>query len=90
MRKQKNIMKQTIKDKILDAGFEDVIIFEEPSYEDAFLGVTDTNQAVYDFELMVEYLVRTEDMSYEEAADFISYNSSFYSGGSYPLILNRI
>ena len=80
----------TAKDKILDYGYEDVIIFENPSYDNALIGITyDTNQAVYDYELMVEYLVNNEEMTYDEAADYISYNSSFYYGNGYPIIMCR-
>ena len=76
-------------DKIIDMGYEDVIIFEDPSYEDAFIGVTNSNQAVYDYEKMVEYLMKVDNMTHEEAVDFISYNSSYYYGEEYPLILYR-
>lgn len=78
----------TAKDRILDEGFEDVIIFDNPSYDEALIGVTyNTNQAVYDNELMIEHLMNTDNMTYEEAADFISYNCSFSYGSEYPLIL---
>ena len=79
---------RTARDKLLDEGYEDVIIFENPSYDEALIGVTyNTNQAVYDYELMIEHLVKNENMDYEEAADFISYNCSFSYGSEYPLIL---
>lgn len=32
-------------------------------------------------------LLDVDDMTYEEAADFISYNSSYYYGEGYPIIL---
>lgn len=85
-------MKQerTARDKLLDEGYEDVIIFENPSYDEALIGVTyNTNQAVYDYDLMIEHLVNNENMDYEEAADFISYNCSFSYRSEYPLILCR-
>lgn len=77
----------SVADKILEMGFEDVVIFDNPSYDTAFIGVTNNNQAVYDYEKMIEYLVTTDDMTYEEAADFISYNSSYSYREEYPLIL---
>ena len=83
-------MKQerTSRDKLLNEGYEDVIIFENPSYDEALIGVTyNTNQAVYDYELMIEHLMNVDNMTYEEAADFISYNCSFSYGSEYPLIL---
>lgn len=78
----------TAKEKIEDYGYENVIIFDNPSYDNALIGVTyNTNQAVYDYEMMVEYLVNNEEMTYDEAADFISYNSSYYYGNGYPIII---
>lgn len=77
----------TANDKILGAGFEDVIIFDNPSYDTALVGVTINNEAVYDYDKMIEYLVQHDGMNYEEAADFISYNSSFSYGNGYPIIM---
>lgn len=78
----------TVAEMIAEMGYEDVIIFSEPSYDDAFLGVTDSNQAVYDYDLMVEWLISHDGMTEEEAADFISYNASF-GGTGYPIILYK-
>lgn len=38
---------------------------------------------------MVESLMQ-EGMTAEEAADFISYNSSYRQGSEYPIIMNSI
>ena len=77
----------TARERIENADFEDVIIFDNPSYDDALIGVTSDNRAVYDYDKMIEWLVTNENMDYEEAADFISWNDSFYYGEGYPLIL---
>lgn len=80
----------TARERIENEGFEDVIIFDNPSYDDALIGVTNDNRAVYDYDKMIEWLVTNENMDYEESADFISYNSSFYYGEGYPLIIYLI
>lgn len=81
----------TARERIENEGFEDVIIFDNPSYDDALIGVTNNNRAVYDYDKkMIEWLVTNENMDYEESADFISYNSSFYYGEGYPLIIYLI
>ena len=72
-------------------GYEDVIVFDNPSYDDALIGVTTNNQAVYDYEQMVEWLVNHEGMDHESATDFISYNCSYMpADGNYPLIMYSI
>lgn len=80
----------TARQRIEEAGYENVIIFDNPSYDDAFIGVTNNNQAVYDYDKMVEWLITQDGMTYEEATDFISYNSSFYYGEGYPIIVYGI
>lgn len=80
----------SVKDIIVDAGYEDVIVFENPSYDEAFIGVTSDNRAVYDYYKMIDWLVKKEGMNWDEAADFISYNDSFYYGEGYPIILYNL
>lgn len=77
----------TARERIENEGYEDVIIFDNPSYDDALIGITTNNRAVYDYYKMIEWLVAKENMDYEEAADFIQWNDSFYYGEGYPLII---
>ena len=81
------------KDTLMDQGFENFIIFENPDYDSAIIGITEDNQVVYNYDKMIEYLVQEDDMSYEEAADFISYNtirSLSYVGKDAPVIMYSI
>ena len=54
---------------------EGVVIFENPDFSTAFVGVTTDNRAVYDLELMVEDLMHKERMTEEDAREFIDYNT---------------
>lgn len=63
---------------LLEAGYEGTIFFTNPSYEDAFLGISSDDRAIYDYEKMVESLVNHEDMTEDEAREFIDYNATFY------------
>ena len=81
------------KDILMDQGFENFIIFENPDYDSAIIGITENNQVVYDYEKMIEYLIQEDDMDYEEAVDFISYNtirSLPYAGEGAPIIMYSI
>lgn len=73
-------------DILIEKGYDDVNIFSNPDYTTALIGLTDNYNAVYDLDLMVEWLMNNENMSEEEAADFILYNDSFYYGEHYPVI----
>ena len=65
----------TVAEKIEAAGYESVLVFENPSYEAAFMGVSQDERAVYDFDKMVGCLMDEDGMSYEEAVEFIDYNT---------------
>ena len=81
------------KDILMDQGFENFIIFENPDYDSAIIGITENNQVVYNYEKMIEYLMQEDDMGYEEAVDFISYNtirSLSYAGEGAPIIMYSI
>ena len=75
-----------------DHGYEDVVIFENFGYDGALIGVTHDNRAVYDYDLMVEWLMETEGFSYEEAVEWIDYNTIRalpYAGENAPIIMYR-
>ena len=81
------------KNILMDQGFENFIIFENPDYDSAIIGITENNQVVYDYEKMIEHLMQEDDMDYEEAVDFISYNtirSLPYAGEGAPIIMYSI
>ena len=44
----------TAEEKLLENGYEDVKYLTNFSYDDALIGVTHDNRAVYDYEKMVE------------------------------------
>ncbi len=77
-------------ERLLENGYEGVKFLTNYSYDDALIGVTDDNRAVYDYEKMVEWLVQTEGWSYEEAAEWIDYNTIRalpYMGEGAPVIM---
>lgn len=83
----------TAQEKIWNAGYDDVVLLSNYSYDDALIGVTEDNRAVYDYELMVEWLCREENFSPEEAAEWIDYNTIRalpYFGDTAPIIIHPI
>ena len=63
------------REKLADAGYEAVVVFDTPDYDEALIGITEDDGAVYDLDLMIAHLVRTEGMDELEALDFIEYNT---------------
>jgi len=70
-------------------GREDIIVFDNPSYVTAVVGISHDDRVIYSFEKMVEYLMETDKMEYEEAIEFIEYNTlramPYYPDG--PIVL---
>ena len=78
-----------LKERIVDAGYEDVLLFK--NYVSAFVGISEDNRAIYNYDLMVEYLLIEEQYeSIEEAIEWIEYNtirSLPYAGEGAPIIM---
>ena len=67
---------ENIREKFIEYGLEDSIIFENPSYETAIIGYdVISNRIIYDYDKMIEYLVEHDNMTPDDAMDFISYNT---------------
>lgn len=77
-------------DNLLEKGYEGIIVFDSPSFKSALIGVTNDRRAVYDLDKMVESLVTEDNVSEEEAIDFIEYNTLRaipYEGIHAPIVM---
>lgn len=80
----------TAAEKLLDAGYEDAVIFQDYSYDDALVGVTEDGRAVYDFDKMVDWLMEEEGFTASQAVEWIEYNTIRalpYAGPEAPVIM---
>ena len=69
---------------------EETMLLRNPSFSSAIIGVSEDYRVVYDYNKMIDYLVETENMDYEEAADFIGYDTIRainYMPGNRPIIM---
>ena len=81
-----------VEEKLLEHGYENVKYLVNYSYDDALIGVSDDGRAIYDFDLMVEWLMTKEDFTYEEAIEWIEYNTIRalpYYGEDAPIIMYK-
>ena len=64
-------------DELIDAGIiaEDALKFESPSFDSAIVGVDYFGRLIYDYEKMIAEFMETENVTEEEAIDFIDYNT---------------
>lgn len=82
----------TVADKLALWGYEDVMIFENPSYDDALIGVSTDNRAIYDYGLMMEWLQNNYEWDYDESVEWIEYNTiralPYYPNA--PIVIRRL
>lgn len=78
---------------LMDAGYDDSIVFENPDYDDAIIGVSEDGSVVYDFNRMVSWLAEKDNISLDEAIDFICFNTIGvlpYIGDGAPIIITLL
>lgn len=80
-------------DLLYDMGYEDSVVFRNPDYDEAIIGVDTTGRVIYDFDLMVEYLMTHDNMDEMEAIEFIDYNIIGFSppaGVDGPIVMYNL
>lgn len=83
----------SLKEWLVDQGYEDAIVFESPSYRNAVIGVSEEGRVIYSSRIIIEDKMIDEGMEYEDAMDDYSYNllrSLPYMGEMAPVIQNDI
>lgn len=70
------------------------LLFKDYDYKEAFIGLSHDDRAIYDYDLMVECLVQNENMSYDDAIEWIDYNTlralDYFSEEKKPIVLFRM
>lgn len=64
-----------------------------PDYASAFVGISEDGRAIYSYALMIESLMKEDDMNSNEAVEFVEFNtiSSLPSlGEKAPIIMYEI
>lgn len=78
---------------LIERGDKDAVFFDSPDFVDAILGISEDGRVVYSYSRMAESLMLKEQMTYEEAIEFIDYNtirSIPYMGNHAPIIVYGI
>ena len=81
--------------ELIDEGIiaEDALKFESPSFDSAIIGVDYFGRLIYDYNEMVIDLMETENMTEDEAVEFIDYNTLRtipYMGEKAPIVMYKI
>lgn len=81
---------EQLKDLISELGYDDAIVFEDYDYADAFIGISHDGRAVYSYDKMTEWLMLKENWTFEEAIEWIDYNTIRalrYAGPNGPIVV---
>ena len=65
----------TMREALADEGYEDTVVFENPSYDTAIIGVSYDGRAIYDYELMITWLMNEQGWNRDSAVEWIDYNT---------------
>lgn len=65
----------TKREIIEEMGYPEAVVFDDPEYDDAIIGITEEGSVVYDYDAMVESLMNQDQISREDAVEFIDYNT---------------
>lgn len=80
-----------IKPEIRERLDDNALVFDNPAYDGAIIGETFDGRAIYDIEKMADELATDDDISIEDAMDFIDYNairSLPYAGDKAPVVVH--
>ena len=81
------------RDKLVELGFEDAMVFDGPDFDSAIIGTTQDGRVVYCYDLMLKKLVVEDFYTEEEAAEFIDFNTIRtipYMGEKAPVVIFNI
>lgn len=86
-------MNNKYRDALCDMGHDEAVVFDGPDFDEAIIGVTDEGRVVYDYNKMVRCMMQQDEITEEEAIEFIEYNTIRalpYFGPNAPIIMHPI
>ena len=81
------MVKTEIRERLNDGA----LVFDNPAYDNSIIGTTFDGRAIYDIDSMAEELASDDEITLEEAIDFIDYNamrSLPYAGEKAPVVVH--
>ena len=83
----------TNRELLCNIGYDNLVVFDDPDYDAAIIGVSHDDRVIYDYNKMIVCFMEEEHVSAEEAAEFIDYNtirSIPYVGAKAPIVMYNI
>lgn len=83
---------EELKEALWERDAENTTFFVDPDYISAVIGISTDDRVVYSYEKMVEFLMNSDGIAYEDAEEFIEYNTIRtipYMGKNSPIIVKE-
>ena len=72
---------------------DDALVFDNMSYDNSIIGITLDGRVIYDYDRMILELMLDEVWSYDDAVEWIEYNtlrSLGYAGNKAPIVVSNV
>lgn len=84
---------EEVKQVLHELDYDETVVFENPDYVSAIVGIDSNGRLIYSWDKMIEHLKEVDGMEEEDAIEFISYNTERalpYAGEMAPIIMYPI
>ena len=84
------MIQDDFRENLCALGYEDTVLFIDDAFDKSVIGIDADGRAVYDFNKMVEEYMEDNDCSYEDAVEWIEYNTLRalpYAGPRGPIVV---
>ena len=65
----------TKSEMLYEMGYEDFVVFKDPEFDSAIIGISDDNRVIYDYDKMVAHLMEVDGIEMLDAMEYIDYNT---------------
>jgi hypothetical protein len=79
-----------LREYLIGRELTDTVYFDSPSFVKAIIGITESGQLIYDYNLMILAAMEEQEWDCEEAIEWIEYNtlrSIPYMGDLHPIVM---
>lgn len=80
--------------KYINEENEDALLFDNPSFDNSIIGMSTDGRVIYSLHKMVEELATEDEIAFDEALEFIDYNTIraliYISDSNKPIILDDL
>lgn len=89
--KLRNALTEYFEEEGIEENEQPLLFGPSGAYDDSIVGIAHDGRIVYDYQLMIQELAKEDGITYEEAQEWIDYNTIRalpYAGDKAPIVIN--